>query len=62
MKHDLNNVGLRHNETIESIMLIFTQFPTTVHVAWDVLSLKVRSSLSREIRQVDFLYYDFEML
>jgi len=33
MKHDLNNVGLHHNETIESIMLIFTQFPTTVHVA-----------------------------
>jgi len=28
MSH-LNNVGLRHDKTIESIMLIFTQFPTT---------------------------------
>jgi len=28
MSH-LNNVGLRHNKTVESIMLIFTQFPTT---------------------------------
>jgi len=23
----LNNVGLRHNKTTESIVLIFTQFP-----------------------------------
>jgi len=28
MSH-LDNVGLRHNKTIESIMLIFTQFLTT---------------------------------
>jgi len=28
MSH-LNNVGLRHNKTTESILLIFTQFPTT---------------------------------
>jgi len=30
MSH-LNNVGLRHNKTMGSIMLIFTQFPTVVY-------------------------------
>ena len=28
MSH-LNNVGMRHNKTIESMMLVFIQFPTT---------------------------------
>ena len=42
-------------------MLIFTQFQTTVHLAWDVLILKVKipnggehCGLSRDVRQVDF--------
>jgi len=58
MSH-LNNGWLLHNNTIESIMFIFTQFQTTCCLR--CLSLKVRipsgrehCSLSGEIRQVDF--------